>query len=272
MKRVASLACALSVLAAAHAGAQQADPDYSAEAVRSVFAAPATAPLPGGALTPLLAAAPVVDAPVVAPVDAAAPSARQGVHSATRSFLHTLGGAVVGAWLGLVTSQVLKSDWDKESNQEVVGHRAGFALGGAVFGGAGGLFIGSRASSDLAAGLRQARREDQEIITLEQIQAASAGNVYELVQSLHPEWLRGRGTNSFTEGAKVEGGEQGTFITPGLPTILVYQDNARLGDVEALRAVPTAEAGSVQFLNPAQATYRYGIGHAHGVILITTRR
>jgi hypothetical protein len=263
MKRVASLACALTVVLAGRAGAQQADPapGYSAEGVRSVFA---PAPLPAAALAEAAAL------PLPAPLPAPAP--RQRGHAAARSFLHTLGGAVVGGWLGLVTSQVVRSDWDKKSNDEVAGHRAGFALGGALFGGAGGLFIGTRPSSDLRASLRQARRGEQEVISLEEIQAASASNVFELVQRLHPEWLRERGTQSFSEGDKVQGDIQGTTVLPGLPTILVYQDNARMGGLEALRTIPIADVGSVQFLNAAQATYRFGIGHAHGVILLTTRK
>jgi hypothetical protein len=271
MKRVASLACALSAGLATHAGAQQADPapGYSAEGVRSVFAAQAAAPLVA-AQTPLLATVP--PAALQEPAAAPAPAARAGLPQGARSFLHTLGGAVVGGWLGLVTSQVVRSDWEKESNEEVAGHRVGFALGGALFGGAGGLFIGSRSSNDLQASLRQARRGDQEIISQEEVQAATVASVYDLVESLRPAWLRQRGTKSFSEGDKVSGGMEGTFVTPGLPTIMVYQDNSRLGGVESLRTLPLADVGTVQFLNPAQATYRFGTGHAHGVILITTRR
>ena len=90
MKRVASLACALTVVLAGRAGAQQADPapGYSAEGVRSVFApAPLPAAAPAGAVLPLPAPLP-------------APAPRQRGHAAARSFLHTLGGAVVGGWLG----------------------------------------------------------------------------------------------------------------------------------------------------------------------------
>ncbi|HEV2734568.1 MAG TPA: hypothetical protein VGV85_06995 [Longimicrobiaceae bacterium] len=275
MKRVALLACALSALLAAHAGAQQAEPapGYSAEGVRSVFAARAAVPL-AAAQTPLLATVPAValQEPAAAPAPAAR-AARAGVHDAARSFLHTVGGAVVGGWLGLVTSQVVRSDWEKKSNDEVAGHRVGFALGGALFGGAGGLFIGSRSSSDLRASLRQARRGEQEIISQEEIEAASASDLYELVQRLHPEWLRERGVQSHSQTGKVSGGGAApTVVTPGLPTILVYQDNARLGGVEALRVIPVADAGTVQFLNAAQATYRFGIGHSNGVILVTTRK
>lgn len=270
MKRVASLACALSLAAAAHAGAQQADPAYSAEGVRAVFAQQAAAPLAPPA--PLLAGLPPAALQEPAAQPAPAPRTRARARSAARSVLHTVGGAVVGGWLGLVTSQVVKSDWDKKSNDEVAGHRAGFAIGGALFGGASGLLIGTRGSSELEASLRRARRGDQEIISQEEVDAASASNVFELVQRLHPEWLRERGTQSFSEGDKVQGDVQGTSVTPGLPTILVYQDNARMGGVEALRTIPIADVGTVQFLNAAQATYRFGIGHAHGVILITTRK
>ncbi|HEX2191492.1 MAG TPA: hypothetical protein VHG51_21450, partial [Longimicrobiaceae bacterium] len=214
-----------------------------------------------------MAAAPALPAPPAAPV------VRQGGTSVTRSFLHTLGGAVVGAWLGLVTSQVVKSDWDKRSNAEVANHRAYFSLGGALFGGAGGMLIGSRPSSEMAAGLRQARRQEQQVITLEQIQAANVGNVYEVVQSLHPEWLRVRGLQSGSEATTIQGGaNQPTIVTPGLPTIIAYLDNSRLGGVEALRLIAAADAESVQFLNPSQATYRWGTGHHHGAIVVNSRK
>lgn len=261
MKRLA-LACALSVLLAPHAGAQDRGPaqEPAAETLRAAFAVRPPA-------------APAAEAAPALPAPPPAPAVRQGGSSVTRSFLHTLGGAVVGAWLGLVTSQVVKSDWDKQSNQEVASHRAYFSLGGAVFGGAGGMLIGSRPSSELTAGLRQARRQDRQVITLEEIQDANLGNVYELVQSLHPQWLRIRGLQSGSEATVIQGGaNQPTIVTPGLPTIVAYLDNSRLGGIEALRTIATADAESVEFLTAAQATYRWGTGHHHGAILVTSRR
>ncbi|MDQ3388520.1 MAG: hypothetical protein M3483_03355, partial [Gemmatimonadota bacterium] len=54
------------------------------------------------------------------PVRSAGMSSAQG---ATRRLLHLVGGAVVGSWVGYVTSQVMRSDWEKDSNSEFAEYR-----------------------------------------------------------------------------------------------------------------------------------------------------
>lgn len=220
----------------------------------------------------LLAGSPgaLVDpAEVFAPRVAVVAEGRDGAPSLHRSLLHTIGGAAVGAWIGYFTSQLFRSDWDKESDQEAAGYRMGFALGGAALGGAGGLVIGTRSPPSYTGSARSAEPA-RDAITREQIQLSGAANAYDLVQSLHPEWLRARGVKSLTEGDRIEGGMGGTMVIRGTESRLVYLDEARVGGMETLRQIPITEVGSVRFLDAAAATYRWGTGHPHGVIWVTS--
>ncbi|MGH7458260.1 MAG: hypothetical protein ACREKN_04135 [Longimicrobiaceae bacterium] len=98
-------------------------------------------------------------------------------------------------------------------------------------------------------------RGADEQITREQIEASTATSAYQLVQTLRPRWLRKRGSQSFAN----EG------------DIMVYFDNARMGDPASLRQIPVNAVGSISFFNAAAANFRWGPGHTHGVILVSTR-
>jgi hypothetical protein len=50
----------------------------------------------------------------------------------------------------------------------------------------------------------------------------------------------------------------------------VYIDNVRLGGVEMLRTVSTSNISKIAHLSANDATARYGVGHAAGVIEIIT--
>lgn len=89
-------------------------------------------------------------------------------------------------------------------------------------------------------------------ITLEEIRDANAPSVYQLVQELHPAWLRGRGQTSIQ----------------GPDYVVVYMENARIGGPDALRRVGTDGVSSVRFLDPAAAQFEFGSGHPHGAIVI----
>lgn len=99
-------------------------------------------------------------------------------------------------------------------------------------------------------------RRDRTRITREEIQARNAANVYELIQSLRPNWLRGqRGTSS---------------ILRQVPT-KVYQDGILMGSVDYLRTLNPAHVTGMQYLDATEATQRYGTDHTAGAILISTR-
>lgn len=97
---------------------------------------------------------------------------------------------------------------------------------------------------------------DHEVITTEELRRANAANVYEVVEALHPGWLRKRGPQSFYNERD----------------IVVYLDTGRIGGPDALREIPTASAVSVRYFDLAAANYRFGPGHPHGVIQVRTGR
>ncbi|HEX7240124.1 MAG TPA: hypothetical protein VF263_07660 [Longimicrobiaceae bacterium] len=267
MRQAVSFTCA--VLALAVAGSARAQ-----ETPASILAPEASRP----AADPLLAYTAagndlLAPSPAAAPVSTAPRATRAARVSRTRSLLHTVGGVLVGAGVGYFTSAVVRSDWDKDSNREVASHRTSFALGGAVFGGAGGLLIGTRAPV-MSTGLRPATRVAENAITADQIDAVGVANIYDVVMALRPEWLRIRGINSMTEGDRVVASAESPepLVIPGAVTIQVYLENGRMGGVEALRQIPVSQAGEVRFLNAQQATYKWGIGHAHGAIWVTGRK
>ena len=80
----------------------------------------------------------------------------------------------------------------------------------------------------------------------------TAGNAYDIVQQLRPQWLRMRGPTSIIE-------PQGE-----LPA--VYVDNVRYGELEVLQDFPINEILEIRFVNGPDATIRWGTGVVAGVI------
>jgi len=99
---------------------------------------------------------------------------------------------------------------------------------------------------------------DPDLITREEISESTARSAYELVQSLRPQWLRTRGLSTLRQAA-------------GAEDIVVYLDNARLGYREAMRGVALGSIEYLRFFSAREATQRWGGGHLHGAILISTQ-
>lgn len=97
----------------------------------------------------------------------------------------------------------------------------------------------------------------RELITSRELDASQATDLGEAIRLLRPTWLRGRGPQSIRASV------------PSLPA--VYVDGIRMGDADWLRNIPTASAAEVRFISAADATTRWGNGHASGVILVITR-
>ena len=94
---------------------------------------------------------------------------------------------------------------------------------------------------------------DPTVISQKQIQeVGDISNAYNLVQRLHPQWLRKRGRNSISD--------------PG--QILVYVEDSRQGGTQALRRIQVIDVQSIEFLRANEATMRYGSGHDNGAILV----
>jgi hypothetical protein len=96
------------------------------------------------------------------------------------------------------------------------------------------------------------------LISLEEIERSDARNAYELIEHLRPRWLQQRFNRSTGLGT----------------TILVYQNNTRLGGLEMLREVPTQGVHSIRYMGSAEAGRLPGAGagsqHVDGAIVVTT--
>lgn len=114
-------------------------------------------------------------------------------------------------------------------------------------------------SSCRSAGAPASRLGDSDIITREEIEESTAATAYDLVLNLRPQWLRTRGISTLAQAA-------------GEEDIIVYMNNARLGFRDAMRQVPLGAVQYLQFFSAREATHRWGAGHLHGAILISTQR
>ena len=107
---------------------------------------------------------------------------------------------------------------------------------------------GSSGGSDRAR--NQITRE--ELSAIEETEDISA---YDAIRRLHPQWLEGRGTVSFRVTSRVQ----------------VHFNGARIGAVDELRRVRTAEVQYIEHMEGPQATQRYGTGYERGLILLFGR-
>lgn len=182
--------------------------------------------------------------------------------------LQMVGGAMVGAWVGFMASQVAVSDWEDRVRID----RGDWAAGGAFFGMALGLTLPGGPGLGRSPS-REARR-DRTVIRLRELREAQAENVYELIRSLRPEWLRTRGTASMREtprGRSTGRSPRDVEITqPGISTLKVYLDDSHLGGLDVLRELQPGSVGEIRFLDTAEATMKWGAGHLHGAIHVIT--
>ena len=101
-----------------------------------------------------------------------------------------------------------------------------------------------------------ATRGRADVITAEEIRAGSHTNVYELVATLRFRWLQARGPDTVN-------------LKPG--DVMVRVDDNELGTVQTLRTLSPVGITSIQFIDPIASAGRWGLGYAHGAIVISTR-
>lgn len=108
-------------------------------------------------------------------------------------------------------------------------------------------------------GIKQGRNSN--VITAEEIEQSSvtktARNAYDVIKYLRPQFLKVRGTTSTR--------------STGSTTPVVYFDNIRFGSINELQNIMVQQIGKIQYLNPGDATFRFGGDHTGGAILITSR-
>jgi hypothetical protein len=107
------------------------------------------------------------------------------------------------------------------------------------------------ASSGATSGTQ--RRGSREVITEEEIAAVEVSTALDLIQRLRPEFLRPRG-----------GGTAGQ--------VAIYLDGVRQQNSSVLQTISKEMVREVRYINAADATTRFGTGHAAGAILVATRR
>jgi hypothetical protein len=90
-----------------------------------------------------------------------------------------------------------------------------------------------------------------------EIDSRAFDNAYEIVRSLRPAWLHGRGAHS---------------VASLHDRAVVYVDGIRAGGLEHLEQIRASSVASMRYLSAADATTRFGTGHAGGVIMVTTRQ
>ena len=100
-----------------------------------------------------------------------------------------------------------------------------------------------------------------DVITTAELREAKEANLYDFIRAYRPRWLqRARPTTMRPDREAIEADE-----------LVVYVDNARLGDVETLRQVTPGGVVLVRFLSPSEAHAEFGPGHLNGAIQVRTR-
>ncbi len=93
-------------------------------------------------------------------------------------------------------------------------------------------------------------------ITPEELQQTSVGDVMEAISLLRPQWLRARPSR--------------TPANPN-PVVGVVIDGRAQSTREDLAQIPIGDVATIQFMNAADATIRFGTGYSGGAIVVTTR-
>jgi hypothetical protein len=104
---------------------------------------------------------------------------------------------------------------------------------------------------------------DRNAISTEELQSVSHDltNLYDVVQRLHPEWLREQvGSSTAPSDLRALGGT----------AIQVYVDNTRAGGVDILKQLTTTSAGSLRFYSQSDAQMRYGSAVNSSVIEVNS--
>jgi hypothetical protein len=102
------------------------------------------------------------------------------------------------------------------------------------------------------------QRKDPNVITEAELASRSTLTARQVIEQLRPQFLRIRGTTTL-------GNAQTSDV------IWVYFDGTRMGTVEVLNNIGVHEIREIRYLNPSEATNRYGTGHVQGAILVTRK-
>jgi len=121
---------------------------------------------------------------------------------------------------------------------------------------------GGSTSSQTAAGPTPSGgpRRSANTLLLDEVQAEDRSllTVYQAIQKYRPRFLKELGyTNENTSGAS---------------SVVLYVDDVKMAGFEQLNQLRMSDVEKVQYLTGAEGTMRFGMGHDHGVIMVTRRK
>lgn len=114
------------------------------------------------------------------------------------------------------------------------------------------------------------------------LEKVKADNVYDAINKLRPDFLRGRGENSSFVQQSIPGSQSQSSAAPlssstgnaavtSTAPVMVYKDNVKMGGVDDLRSLQLATVREIRFLTGPEAVIRFGSNHIGGAILITSK-
>lgn len=95
----------------------------------------------------------------------------------------------------------------------------------------------------------------RDYISAEEIKTSAATDAYDLIKSLRPHWLQGRGAKSIK------------YAEAAYP--VVYVNDSRHGTIESLHSISVHNITEIRFLGSGEASNRLGLNHPSGAILIS---
>lgn len=104
---------------------------------------------------------------------------------------------------------------------------------------------------------RRRQSRNNETLESEEFTGSVATDAYQLVQQYRPNWLASRGPSTFGNG--------------GTDVLQIYVNNINVGDVTHLHDIPASDVIAMRHLSGPDATMRYGLNHAGGVIEVQMR-
>jgi hypothetical protein len=103
-----------------------------------------------------------------------------------------------------------------------------------------------------------ATSSDRNIITETEIAQMPSTSLYDLIQKVRPEFLRSRGTSSFS--------------TANTEYPVVFVDGRAYGDMASLRTLVSAQVSQVRYYDAMAAQAKFGVIKASGVIDVTVKQ
>jgi len=104
---------------------------------------------------------------------------------------------------------------------------------------------------------------DHTVIDATDMEPLQVANLYEAVEKLHPEWIRGRQTNRASR-------DRDGQILPGQSELFI--DGQRQGSIDLMRSMRVGDVRTVKFYSASEAQAKFGMGNMTTVIALTTAK